>query len=163
MVTIQSKHQPAHHTNGLTWPPNFSPAGGPSADLVYTSERHLCQADSWFCVHLPVEFNTQPPAIAARADSLRRSVGGISEVCSLPLTSSQSQRPPQTVRSTVCIQGTCPNLNINIDKPLHSFILLSLRLCISCSQPSYNMRGLHYHRRKLCPVCFLARLSWGPS
>lgn len=141
--------------NGLTQPPNFSLAGRRSVDLVYASARtsgHPCQPGPWCCVYLPAEFNTQPPPIAARAGSLGKSVGEIGEVCSLPLTLSQSQQPPETVTSTKYVQGTCPNRNININKPLYSLVPLSLS--VFCSAPAACQVSIPaVGNRVLCAFC----------
>lgn len=50
----------------------------------------------------------------------------------LPLTSLHIQQQPQTVLSIYCVQGTCLSFDINMTKPLYSFLLLSFTLYNFC-------------------------------
>lgn len=129
-VTIQSKYQPAHQTGGLPRPPNFSLRGETRSSAHRGPGLHVL-TDLW--AHVPthplvLQNSTPTSTLAAMGAHSKGHLGELARYYSLPLTSSHTQQCPQTVTSTHCAQGTCLSLKININKPLYSFILLSLQV-----------------------------------
>lgn len=150
MVAIQSKCQPAHQTSGLPRPP-ASACWGDAPSALHGPGSHVLTD---LGAHVPTRplagQNSAPTSTLAARGLARKATRGNWRGITAPCR----HHTPSSVRDGYeyprCAQGTCLSLNINMNKPLSSFILLSLqseppashpRLAARCSRCAFCEAG----------------------
>lgn len=147
MVAIQYKYQPAHQTSGLPRPP-ASAWWGDEPSALRGPGLHVLTDLGAHVPTLPLVLQNSAPTstLAARGLAQKATWGNWRGITAHHAVIT-SPAASETVMSTYCAQGTCLSLNINMNKPLSSFILLSLQ-----SEPCASHLQLAAHCSR-CAFC----------